>query len=319
MPNQLVIRAPAGLLTRGQSFAVPIVLTLEEPLKVRGIHARFWGAEETKADYTTTSTDDKGNTTTNHHTAVEHVNVVDQQSTLQGQQQHGFFYNLGDGLATLFGGGKHEVLAPGEYPFELQITVPEGAPATCAGKKSRVFYELSAWVDIPLGIDLKAMQPFELPALPVVEQDLQPVRVCYPDDAGRGFWDSLLAPDVRIELALAADAARAGDTVEGIVVIEIEKPVVVQALRVNFIGVEQTQAQGHRDSVQYASQAVEVANPGAIQGRYSQTFSLPAELPGPPTVRGTNFSIDWFVQVEIDVPWAKDPKIRAPIRLLATS
>jgi hypothetical protein len=29
-------------------------------------------------------------------------------------------------------------------------------------------------------------------------------------------------------------------------------------------------------------------------------------------------SIDWYVQVDFDVPWAKDPFIRAPIELGAS-
>ena len=47
MPNQLAILAPAGQLVRGETIVVPIVLTLEKRIKSRGIHARFWGAEET--------------------------------------------------------------------------------------------------------------------------------------------------------------------------------------------------------------------------------------------------------------------------------
>ncbi len=54
-----------------------------------------------------------------------------------------------------------------------------------------------------------------------------------------------------------------------------------------------------------------------MTGTFSQEFSLPAETNAPLTVTGKQFSIDWFVQVQLDVPWAKDPKIRAPIVLLS--
>ena len=36
----------------------------------------------------------------------------------------------------------------------------------------------------------------------------------------------------------------------------------------------------------------------------------------PVSATGKLFSIDWFVEIELDVPWAKDPTIRAPIVLL---
>jgi hypothetical protein len=316
MSNRLLIHLPQARLARGETLLVPIVLVVEEPLKVRGIHARFWGAEETKAEYTTTSTDSDGRSTTTTHTAVEHTNVVDQQSVLAGGQPMGFFRGLGDSFATLLGGGRHEVLPAGEYPFEVEVTVPHGAPATHRGKKSRVFYELSAWVDVPLGFDLKANQAFELPPLPAAEESVQPVRVRYPDDAGRGFWDSLLAPDVRIELALAADAAREGDVVDGLIVIDTDRPQEVRALLASFMGIERTEARGHHDRIGYNSHALEIARPGMIQGRFSQQFSLPVELAGPPTIRGKLFSIEWHVQVTLDVPWAKNPQIRAPLRLI---
>ena len=75
-------------------------------------------------------------------------------------------------------------------------------------------------------------------------------------------------------------------------------------------------AQGHVDRHIFQSEPIELAHPGAIGESYKQEFSLTATAAGPLTVKGKLFSIDWFVQVELDVPWAKDPKIRAPIVLL---
>lgn len=317
MPNEIVIQAPAAGLMRGETIVVLITLKLETRLKARGIHARFWGAEEAKATYTTTSTDSNGNSTTETHTAVEHVHIVDQQRVLAGNERLGFFRGLLDAAATAVGGGQHTVMEPGEYPLEFEMTLPEGAPGTYKGKNSRIFYELSAWVDIPLAIDLKAKHSFEIPSLPVPEPTSQPVRVSYPGDAGKGLWDSMLGPDIRIELALASDVARQGETIEAIVVTECDKPLAVQALWVSLVGVEHTQAQGHQDNAHYAGQRVQICGPRSLQGSFSQTFSLPCNAAGPPTLCGSRFSVDWFVQVELDVPWAKDPKIRAPIRILS--
>ena len=56
MASQIRIEPPGNTLVRGQEMAVPIVLVLAQPLKVRVIHGEFLGAEETKAVYTTTST-----------------------------------------------------------------------------------------------------------------------------------------------------------------------------------------------------------------------------------------------------------------------
>lgn len=55
---------------------------------------------------------------------MEHVNVVDQQSLLAGHEQQGFFRGVWDSLATAVGGGRHEIMEPGEYPFSIEVTVP---------------------------------------------------------------------------------------------------------------------------------------------------------------------------------------------------
>ena len=75
MSNTISIDPPSDQLARGESMKIPIVLRLESSIKVRGIHSRFHAAEETKATYTTTSTDSKGRTTTTTHTAVEQVTI----------------------------------------------------------------------------------------------------------------------------------------------------------------------------------------------------------------------------------------------------
>lgn len=316
MPNEIHFQSPAGELVRGQPLTVPIRLNLETPLKVRGIQARFHGAEETKADYTTTSTDSKGNTTTHHHTAVELVDVIDQKHLLRGSEPQGTLRNIGDAVATMFGGGRHEVLDASAYDFQVEVTVPADAPATHTGQRSRVFYELSLCVDVPLAFDLKATQAFQVARSDAAEVEPKPVRVRYPEDKGRGFWDSIFSPDVRVELALARDTLRIGETVEGIFSVESTKAFKVRAIRARLFGIEQSSAQSHTDSRMHEGEPVELAGAGEIEGSFSQEFTFTAEIDAPPTTRGKLFSIDWYVQVEFDVPWSRDPKIRAPITLL---
>ena len=316
MSNEISIQRPVEELTRGRSVKVPVSMRLETPVKVRGIHARFHGAEETKATYTTTTSTGKSTTTTTH-TAVEHVTITEQKHVLAGRERGGFFANLGDALATLFGGGRHLVMSPGEYEYVVDVSLPADAPPTHEGDRSRVFYELTVFVDIPLGRDMKAVHSFQLAPLPL-ERTVSPVRVRYPDDEGRGFWDKLLGPDVRIELALAKDVLSRGESVDGLFQVETDQPVDVRAIRVRLVGHESSQAHGHSDGHHYRGEPVEVAAPGSIQGTYSERFTLTADSVKdmPPTAKGKLFSIDWFVQVELDVPWAKDPTIRAPIVLL---
>lgn len=317
MPNLIRIAPPVEQLTRGETLRVPITLSLEQPLKVRGIHARFHGAEETKAVYTTTTTDGKGHVTTHTHTAIEHVDIVNLPFLLAGNQKLGFMGNLGDAAATLLGGGKHERMSPGEYLYAVEFAIPDNAPPTHVGQKTRVFYELSVQVDIPLAADLKATHAFPLLPLPSAPEEIVPVRTRYPEDAGRGYIDAIFAPNVRIEMALAANQVRLGEPIMGIVVVETPKPVNCSAVKVRLVGTESSQAQGHHDSYAHQGEAIEIARPGTVAGSFTQEFSFPAQVAAPVTARGQRFSIDWFVQVEFEVPWAKNPKVRAPITLLS--
>ena len=143
MPNDTSIHLPADELKRGRSMEVRIELHLESPVKVRGIQARFHGAEETKATYTTTTISGKGQVTTTTHTAVEQVSVVEQKHLFAGREQAGWFANLVDAVATLFGGGRHLVMPAGAHEYLVEVAVPADVPATHTGHRSRVFYELT--------------------------------------------------------------------------------------------------------------------------------------------------------------------------------
>jgi hypothetical protein len=80
-------------------------------------------------------------------------------------------------------------------------------------------------------------------------------------------------------------------------------------------------AHGHSDSRHYNGKAIDIDMPGTIHGEYSKKFLIPADTAEemPVTASGKLFSIEWFVQVELDVPWAKDPKIRAPIERIGSA
>ncbi len=315
MTHEIRITAPPQLV-RGRPLRVPLVVSLVQPLKVRGIHARFHAAEETKADYTTTSTDSKGNTQTHHHTAVQRDDIVARDWLLAGNEKLGCLGNLWDAAATLFGGGQHERLAPGEYPYEVELQIPEDAPGTHMGKKSRIFYELSVQVDVPLGGDLKALHSFDVEPLPKSLSPPAPFRICYPDDVGRGFFDKAFGPDVRIDLALDSDQYAIGEEVVGMFRIDTPKPLKCRAIRVCLVGLERSQAEGHHDSYTHRSEPLTIAEPGVITDFHQQEFTFVVPTLAPVSNQGKRFTIEWSIQVWLDVPWAKDPLVRAPITLL---
>ncbi|QDU39593.1 hypothetical protein Mal4_39390 [Maioricimonas rarisocia] len=312
--SEIRIQTASEALVPGETTRVPIVVSLNEPLKVRGLHAKFHGAEETSATYTSYNAATK---TTQTHTAVEHVDIVKADYLLSGRERQGFFGNVADAFATLFGGGEHDILEPGEYPFEVDLQVPADARPSFAGGKCRVFYELSVVVDIPLARDLKALQSFQVggTSAEASRPAPAPVRTRFPEDHQRGLLDSWFGPEIHGEAALQRNTFVAGDTIEGILLLETPDPLEHRGISVRLISVESTTAHGHTDEHVHQGEPMQIAGEGTIAERFSQQFRLPVTLPGPVTTRGERFSIDCFVQVEIDVPWAKDPKLRIPITL----
>ena len=298
-------KPPAETLVRGQS--IPVVLALDRRLKVRGIHAKFLGAEETTAVYRIGK---------HRHTAIQQVEIMSQVQLLAGSEKMGFFGGMSDAMATMFGGGKHDTLEPGEYPFEVEVSIPDDAPGTHVAKKSRVFYELSVHVDVPAGFELKATKSFQLDPPPAATADAAPVRTRYPEDGGRGLFDSLVSPDARLEMALIADRYQPHEMIEGIFTIETKKPINCRRILVQLMGIENSEARGHKDMHIHLGVPHDIGSPGTVTGNFTQEFSIPAEITAPLSARGKLFSIDWFVQIQLDVPWAKDPKIRVPIKLL---
>lgn len=310
--TQIEIQPTSDRLVPGETTRVPIVLKLDNAIKVRGIHAKFHGAEETSATYTTYNAATK---TTQTQTATEHVDIVKSESILTGRERMGFFGNLADGMATLLGGGEHDVMEPGEYPFEVEVQVPADARASFAGKKCRVFYELSVQIDIPAARDVKAVHAFEVAAKDADHDSPGSVRIRYPDDKGRGFFDSLMGPDIRIEAALAEGLLREGDTAEGMLVADTPKSLQYRAINARLIAVENVTAHEHTDSYTHEGELLPIATNGQIEGHYTREFQLPVANPGATTIAGNLFSIDCFLQLEFDVPWAKNPKVRIPVTL----
>jgi hypothetical protein len=309
MATLIQIQPKTSDLAPGKSLRVPIVATLDEPLKVRGLHAMFLGAEETKATYTTYNAATK---TTQTHTAVQHVEIVRQNWLLSGNERLGFFGNLADGLATLFGGGEHDTLLPGAYAFDVEIEVPAAARATFSGKKCRVFYELTVQIDVPLAFDVKATYGFTL-RRPETPPPPELARTRYPEDQGRGLLDSWFGPDLRVEAAVPNNVFRPGETIDGVFRVDAPTPLECRKISARLVAFERSQAQGHKDTHVHRGPATVVATPGTIDRSYKQDFQLPVWSAAPASTRGQLFSIDWFVQIELDVPWAKDPQIRVPV------
>ena len=312
MAKQIQLHVSDDVLQPGQTITVPITLTLDKPTKARCIIADFHAGEETKADYTTTTTDSEGRSRTETRTATEIVDIAKETFLLDGQERLGFFGRLGDNFAGLMGGGRRTTYEPGEYEFSVDILIPGDAPASFRGEKCRVFYELSVRVDRPMARDYTDKHSFHVDAA-VTPTPGEPVVVRYPEDSPPGFWDRLLGTKASLRLALATNVLTAGDTVTCLFQVDDDNEIQMKGAVVRMVAEESTLASGHQDRHVHRTSAMRIFEQTTF-GDLSEEFDLVADFGDRPlSAAGKNFQVQWFVEVELDVPWAKNPTIRCPI------
>ena len=320
MGKEIEIALADQVLKRGQSNRINISIKFSKPTKVRGIRAEFKGFEKTSAEYTTTNIDSKGNSKTVTHTATEYVEIAKQEFLLMGGPRKGFFGRIGDSMKTAVGGGDHEEVGPVEQTFEVDVLIPEDAPASFKGKKCEVVYSISVSVDIPIKVDWHEKLSMELPAEPVNFAETIPVHVVFPDDTGRSFWNKTFGKDVRINLAVDRDTLTIGEQALAMLTVETPEPLKVKKIDVAVVGTESTSAQSYKDSYQHRISICEVDTPGLITNETAQEFEIVIpDSEAPLSQQGTNFNVAWAVELRLHIPWASDPIVSAPIRLLPAS
>ena len=289
--------------------------TAREPVKVRGAHASFVGYEETKAVYTTTTiSGSPPKSTIAVHTALERTVLIEKCKTFMGRARAGFFRNLADGALTLLGGGAHNELSKGSHDVLLEVDLPVDLAETFCAEKVRVVYEAQIHFDIPAGRDFRHTVTFAVPPASLGgDVDSKPLTIRYPENSGRGFFDTVFGPDVSLRVELPSSVVQRGGSLGGeLEILFPDKPAKVEAVVCQLIRRESSTAQGHKDRHKKMIVAERLPQrPGTAH------LVVPFELRLPdamiPTCHGAKFAIVHELAISLDVPWAKDPTIRIPV------
>lgn len=316
MGHQIHILAPSEYLERGETIEIPIVIELDEPMsRVRNITAKFHGAERAEADYTVTTTDSDGKSRTETRTAIEYHDIVVSDFMLLGPPSKGFFGGLMDSMATLVGGGSSTRLDAGRHEFSVAVTIPHDAPPTLDGQKCRVFYTLTVTIDRALAFDPKEEFAFRVVPRPAAFE-AQPVVAKYPGPQGHGFWESMFGKQAHLTLVVDKDTVIPGEELQCMLGLEAGKPIKVKRVEARVVCCESTRAHGHTDAYTHTGDWIQIYGRDELPGEFSHRFTMPVEFVGPPSTMAHVFDVDWFVEVNFDVPWAADPKIKAPLRVV---
>jgi hypothetical protein len=147
--NHIVIETEKTDYTGGDLVNGHFTVHLDEAVPARGIRVRFHGYE--KALWT--SGTGKNRTT---HSQTRHF--FNDEVTVFGQEKLSLSELLADAVSGIFSKDRYEILQPGTYEYDFSYTLPFDLPGDFEYRRSRIAYEINAYVDIPLKIDISATQ-----------------------------------------------------------------------------------------------------------------------------------------------------------------
>jgi hypothetical protein len=120
--------------------------------------------------------------------------------------------------------------------------------------------------------------------------------------------------DVTIELERPEREFVGDEAIEGVIVVRANEDVMAE--RVTLSCFWETHGRGNRDSGFHHSEVLDQD----VQLRAGEQRSFPFRVTtphGPPTYHGTHLNVDHYVEAEVDLAWAKNPKGRADFLLRA--
>lgn len=256
----------------------------------------------------------KGKLSRQTATATETISTAKQDFLLAGHERLGFFARMRDSMAGMMGGGNRLELESGEHSYSVEITIPHTGLPNLRGDKCRVFYTISANVDRPMAIDYNDVQ--EISVRPKTIPSGKPKVVRYPEDTVPAFWDKMFGAEDKLRLALESDVIKLGEVAKGLFRVDDENALKMNGAYARLVGVESTTADGHSDASTHRSPDVKILS-GTTFRDISEEFEIEAHFDNMPvSAVGLKFQVNWFLEVELDVPWAKNPTIRCPVTVV---
>ena len=297
-------------LLPGESTQVRVVVKLSQPVNVRGLVAKFQGYERTLAKYET-----RVNGRTKTKTAEQKTPLCGETFVLHGENK-GTLSRCFDSMFRLFGIGSGVEMPAGIHEFSFEISIPDDAAQSFMGVKCERRYRLEVRLDVPLKFDLQKNLGLRVLAS---ESNVEPssVHVIYPEDTGKSLLDRAFGKKVKLNLALDHDQFTPGQKVLAMLVVESDDPLEVNQIKTTLCGHESSKTKMHRDSHEHRHELAQIVSPGVISK--GSTFEFELKIPDsidPPSGSGKRFDVKWWVEIRLEIPWAKDPTMKIPIQLL---
>jgi hypothetical protein len=137
---------------------------------------------------------------------------------------------INDAIQGFFSKGRYEILPAGAHEYNFAFLLPPALPADFeSGGSSRIAYELTAWVDLPLEFDvstktlLRIYEPFDASQLGAGKSSRVEFEVRLPDDTYSSSTTSTLV-NVTHAIGINFDVPWAIDLNVALPITIVEKP-----------------------------------------------------------------------------------------------
>lgn len=276
---------------------------IDEAVPARGIRVRFHGYE--KAHWTSGS----GKNRTTHDQTRDFFN---DELTVFGQEKLSMSAVLADAVSGIFSKDRYEILQPGTYEYDFSYTLPFDLPGDFEYRSSRIAYEIKAYVDIPLKVDISATQKL------TIYEPYNPEEIA--SLSGEKSKRLLFDPGNPIEMSATIDRNMCfpGEEVHGELAVTNNSSKTIEAIKVTLKRIVKLKAHGSSLTATDKSQLLEVEQP-AIQFGLPTTLDLTFQIPGDLYCSVTTtrlVRVYYELLIDLDLPWAKDARLKFPITIL---
>jgi hypothetical protein len=304
--NEITIELNQQEYTGGHMIAGEVIVRLDQDTPLRGIRLMLKGYE--KASWREGSGKQR-------HTHSGTHNFFDEQVTLHGRPRLGLGELVADSVKGVFSKEHYEVLRAGSYRYPFSYVLPPDLPGNyeSAQTNSRIYYGLKAQVDLPLKFDLQAERPLVVyePANPAAVQAVtQRLTKKFLFDS-----DSLVEAAVHLD----KDTFAVGEVLHCQLEVTNRAPTKeIHAATLALRQIETLEADGrtHEGKTEIVrSRFEECRFPLKERTRVDLDLDLPGDL-CPTIALGSLVKLHYELQVTLDIPWAVDAKLSAPIKLV---
>ncbi len=288
-----------GEVIKGRCF-----LQLEDVIPARGIRIKFHGYE---CSYWKTGSGKHRKT----HSETRHF--FNDEKTLFGQPALKMGEVLADAVKGMFSKEQYEILQPGKYEYDFSYQLPPNLPGDFeSGGSSKIAYEITAYVDIPLRLDIsttKKLTVYETYA----RGEVKPISA----NSSKTF---LFDSDNPLELAVTIDRNMAlpGEKINSVLEVANRSQKKITAITVSIQQIVELKA--HKSTTKHTSpiQLVTLEKP-SIPWVQPTTFDMELTLPDDLYCTITTSEIvriHYKLEFTLDVPWAVDLSVTLPITIL---